>query len=211
MAHREATSEVSVGTARLQSFSDPGFVARMQAGDRDAMAAVVRAYLPQIHRAARGAGLAADRADDVVQETFKTFVESAARFEGRSHVRTWLFGILYRKIAEARRGLGRERELDDIDQVFESRFDEHGGWSRPPHPADGRLSAKEARRQISECLEAAPARQRFAFVLREVEGFETPEICRILDVSRTNLGVMLHRLRNRVRECLEAKGVTGAA
>lgn len=193
-----------------QGFSDPGFVARLRAGDRDAMAAVVRAYLPHIHRAARGAGLIAERADDVVQETFKTFVESAARFEGRSHVRTWLFGILYRKIAEARRGLRREREFDDIDDVFESRFDERGRWSRPPRLADGELAAKQTRLQISECLEAAPASQRLAFVLREVEGFETPEICRILEVSRTNLGVMLHRLRNRVRECLETKGVTGS-
>ena len=32
------------------------------------------------------------------------------------------------------------------------------------------------------------------------------EICKILDVSRTNLGVLLYRSRNRLRECLETKG-----
>ncbi len=192
------------------AFADAGFVARIRAGERGAIEAVVKAYLPQIHRAARGAGLAPERADDVVQETFKTFVEGAARFEGRSHVRTWLFGILYRKVAEARRGLSRERRFDDIDDVFESRFDERGSWSRPPRAADGNLDDKEMRSQISDCLEAAPARQRMAFVLREVEGFATPEICKILEVTDTNLGVMLHRLRNRVRECLESKGVTGS-
>jgi len=200
----------SEGTAS-ESFAAPGFVARIQAGERQAIAAVVQSYLPQIHRAARGAGLAPERADDVVQETFKTFVEGAARFEGRSHVRTWLFGILYRKIAEARRGLGRERRFDDIDDVFESRFDERGSWSRPPRAADRALDDKKTRSEISDCLDAAPARQRMAFVLREVEGFATPEICKILDVSDTNLGVMLHRLRNRVRECLESKGITGSA
>jgi RNA polymerase sigma-70 factor (ECF subfamily) len=191
-------------------FSEPGFVARIQAGEHEAIAAVVQSYLPQIYRAARGAGLAPERADDVVQETFKTFVEGAARFEGRSHVRTWLFGILYRKVAEARRGLGRERRFDDIDDVFESRFDERGSWSRPPRVADRALDDKETHGQIAECLEAAPARQRMAFVLREVEGLATSEICKILQVTDTNLGVMLHRLRNRVRECLESKGVTGS-
>ena len=45
-----------------------------------------------------------------------------------------------------------------------------------------------------------------AFVLREIEGLATPEICKILEVTRTNLGVMLYRVRNRLRECLEAKG-----
>lgn len=192
-------------------FTDPDFVSRIRAGEHGAIEAVVKAYLPQIHRAARGAGLAPERADDVVQETFKTFVESAPRFEGRSHVRTWLFGILFRKIAEARRSLGRERRFDDIDDVFESRFDDRGGWSRPPRPADRELDDKETRVRISDCLEAAPSRQRFAFVLREVEGLATPEICKILEVTDTNLGVMLHRLRNRVRECLESKGVTGSA
>ncbi len=36
------------------------------------------------------------------------------------------------------------------------------------------------------------------------------EICKILEVSRTNLGVMLHGVRNRLRECLAAKGFKGA-
>ena len=59
--------------------------------------------LPQIVRAARGAGFAPQLAEDVAQDTFVTFIETAPRFEGRSHVRTWLFGILYKKIAAARR------------------------------------------------------------------------------------------------------------
>ena len=45
-----------------------------------------------------------------------------------------------------------------------------------------------------------------AFVLRELEGLTTEEICKILDVNRTNLGVLLYRSRNRLRECLETKG-----
>lgn len=54
---------------------------------------------------------------------------------------------------------------------------------------------------------APPAAQRLAFYLREVEGLPTAEICKILGVSATNLGVMLYRLRNRARECLEGKGL----
>lgn len=192
-------------------FAAPQFVSRLRAGEREALEAVVRAYLPQVHRAARGAGLRGGQADDVTQETFKTFIESAGRFEGRSHVRTWLFGILYRKIAEARRGLERERSVDDIDRLFESRFDERGSWSRPPRPPDADLASKEAGREISDCLGAAPPRQRLAFFLREVEGLSTAEIREILAVTATNLGVMLHRVRNRLRECLETRGIGSAS
>ena len=77
---------------------DPELAERIRAADAAAIQAVVQAYLPQILRAARGAGLDPDRAEDVTQATFATFIEKASQFEGRSHVRTWLFGILYRKI-----------------------------------------------------------------------------------------------------------------
>ena len=166
---------------------------------------VVDAYLDQIVRAARGAGLNQDQAEEVAQSTFATFIESAPRFEGRSHVRTWIFGILYRKIQEARRGFAKDRRVDDIDEVFESRFDENRSWSRPPRGPEDDLFAKEARSEIGDCLESVPDRQRMVFVLREVEGLSTQEICKILEASVTNIGVMLFRARNRLRECIEGK------
>lgn len=185
----------------------PDLAARIRARDPDALRAVVSAYLPQVVRAARGAGFSRDRAEDVAQSTFVTFLESASRFEGRSHVRTWLFGILYKKIAEARRDVAREREVDDIDDVVRARFDESGGWTAPPRPTDARLRDREIREGVTDCLEQAPSAQRMAFVLREVEQLATEEICKILHVTRTNLGVMLYRIRNRLRECLEARGI----
>lgn len=187
------------------SVDDPDLASRIRSRDTAALTAVVEAYLDQVVHAARGAGFNEQQAEEVAQDTFTTFFETATRFEGRSHVRTWVFGILYRKIQEARRGFSRDRRMDDIDDVFESQFNEAGSWSRPPRgPADN-LFAREARREIDDCLAAAPERQRMAFVFREVEGLSTQEICKILDVSATHLGVMLHRVRNRLRECLESK------
>jgi RNA polymerase sigma-70 factor (ECF subfamily) len=194
----EAMSDLSI-------LDRPDLAERIRARDPEALQVVVETYLPQILRAARGAGLKPHEAEDVAQNTFATFVESAERFEGRSHVRTWIFGILYRKISETRRKLGKDRQMDDIEEIFESRFDENGAWSQPPKAADVALEAKQTREEIADCLEAAPSKQRMAFVLREVEGLSSEEICKILEVSSTNLGVMLFRLRNRVRECLEAK------
>lgn len=188
-------------------FDDPTFLDEIRRGDRHAIAAVVHAYLEQIVRAARGAGLEDAQAEDVAQATFLTFIETASRFEGRSKLRTWLFGILFRKIAESRRAGRREDDTDDVDREFNKRFDEGGSWVRPPKRADRELEAGEIRTAISGCLESAPQKQRIAFTLREIEGFETPEICDMLEVSPNNLGVMLHRVRNRLRECLEVKGV----
>ena len=185
----------------------PDLAAQVRADDRRAIQTVVETYLAQILRAARGAGLDPHQAEDVTQATFTTFIEVAPRFEGRSSVRTWLFGILYKKIAEARRGRRRDRQMDEIDEAFESRFDARGGWSRPPQPVDTALHLKELEAEIFACLDAAPLRQTLAFILREVEELSTEDICNVLGITRTNLGVMLHRIRNRIRDCLESKGV----
>jgi len=189
------------------AFADPGFVARIQSRDEQALRAVVRAYLNQIFRAARGAGLNTEQAEDVTQNTFVTFIETAHRFEGRSHVRTWLFGILYRKIAEERRQAQREGRTDDILEIMEQRFKTDGYWLRPPREANLDLEDAEIRQLIEDCLQTTSTQQRLAFVMREVEGVESKEICNALDVSVTNLGVLLYRVRNRLRECLEKWGV----
>ena len=189
------------------SIDDPQFANRIRAADPEALRAVVTSYLGQIHRAARSAGLDPERAEEVAQATFTTFIEKAKSFEGRSHVRTWLFGILYHKIRETRRQLQQERQMDEIDESFEKRFDAKGSWVRPPQPVDVQLYASEIREHFEDCLETAPTQQRMAFVLREVDGLSSDEICNILDISSTNLGVIIYRVRNHLRECLEAKGV----
>ena len=193
---------------RTDAFADPEFVERLRGGDAPATEAVVKKYLPEIVRAARGAGLTAAQAEDVAQVTFVAFLEALPRFEARSHVRTFLFGILYRKIADARRHLARGRRVEAIDDLMEDRFAPDGHWLKPPRPIDLRLEHAEVRQGIDECLGEVPVKQKMAFVLREVDGLGTEQICKVLEVSRTNLGVLLYRARNRLRECLEAKGLS---
>jgi RNA polymerase sigma-70 factor (ECF subfamily) len=48
-----------------------------------------------------------------------------------------------------------------------------------------------------------------AFVLREVEELDSNEICRTMEISRSNLGVLLYRGRNLLRECLEKRNIRG--
>jgi RNA polymerase sigma-70 factor (ECF subfamily) len=175
--------------------------------DPETLGKVVEWYLPQILRAARAAGLDPHRAEEVSQATFTTFIEKASTFEGRSKVRTWLFGILYNKIAETRRQLARDYRQDEIDELIELKFDSKGRWSSPPRQVDREVYSREVRRFIEDCLDQVPEKQRMAFVLREIEGLSTEEICKILDVTPTNSGVLLFRVRNRLRECLEAKGI----
>lgn len=172
--------------------------------------AIARECVPGLLRAARAAGLPPDQAEDVVQSAFLTFLRRAEEFDGRARCMTWLYGILLRKISELRRSAGRDQPTDDIETVVDARFGRDGRWERPPGPVAD-LGGAEVRRMLGECLEGVPDRQRLAFTLREGEGLSTEEVCKVLDVTPNNLGVLLYRARNRLRECLEAKGVTRSA
>jgi RNA polymerase sigma-70 factor (ECF subfamily) len=189
----------------------PDTVEAIRARDPRVLEEVVRESIPALFRSARAAGLAPDRAEDAVQAALLVFMKRAADFDGRARVATWIHGILLRKIWEVTRALRRQDDEDAIDQVVESRFDASGRWGRPPQGPLEALARGEFREELASCLEGLSDRQRLAFNLREVEGFETTEICNIMDVTANNLGVLLFRARNGLRECLEARGFEGSS
>ncbi len=185
---------------------DDDALARLRARNPEALADVVHDHARTLYRAARGMGFHEDESEDLVQDVFTTFLETLDRFEGRSQIRTWLFGILHHKVYERRRTSYRDERDDPIDEVFESRFDTKGNWVNPPRDLHQILESNEIGEAIAQCLEGLPPAQREVFVLREMEGLETAEVCKVLGVTVTNMSVLMHRARNRLRECIEKKG-----
>ncbi|MDZ4863526.1 MAG: sigma-70 family RNA polymerase sigma factor [Gemmatimonadota bacterium] len=196
-------------TSTIRPIEDAARTEGIRNRDPDTLQAVVRESLPMLLRAARGAGLPPDRVEDVVQETLLTFLARAEDFDGRARVRTWLYGILLKKISRAFEGVRRAQETEEIDDVVESRFTDAGRWAQPPRGPGVGGDRERVRTWLDECLEGLPDRRRMAFVLREVEELSTEEVCKVLEVSPNNLGVLLFRARNGLRECLETKGVRG--
>jgi len=148
-------------------------------------------------------------AEDVVQETFLAALRSKDRFSGSSSARTWLIGILKHKIVDLIRKENREQPIDEID-TFESPeetvFDRKGHWRVKPvewqiHPGKI-LEQKEFMAVLFQCLEHLPDRLHRLFVLRELENINSTEICKELEITSTNLWVMLHRARMQLRGCL---------
>ena len=175
----------------------------LRARKPEALTAMVNDHLPRLLAGALSVGLSRSDAEEVVQETFVAFLSGLDRFEGRSSLRTYLFGILYHKVSGLRAKARREEGSDDIEAVVSARFDPAGMWTRPPGGPEALALDGEIRRWVEKCSEGLPDAQKAAFFLKEVDG-ETPEaICNVLGVSATNLRVMLHRARLKLRECLE--------
>jgi RNA polymerase sigma-70 factor (ECF subfamily) len=145
-----------------------------------------------------------------VQETFLAALRGKERFQGRSSERTWLTGILRHKIYDHFRKIKRERPASDLalsDKSREDLFDKRGHWKNgpsdwPTDPAKS-LQQKEFVKILLHCLSELSQNLADAFILREIEGRKGKEICNLLDISATNLGVRLFRARNRLRRCLE--------
>lgn len=198
-------------TEKDSNFSSTDFVSRLKEREHQAVSTLVHAYTDQLLRASLGLGFDQTAAEELVQSVWTTFFDVISEFQGRSHIRTFIFGILYNKASELRRDHKRFDTPDPVEEVLEKRFDADGKWAKPPISPEDFLLGTETLDLIQKCLDSLPINQRMAFAMKEVEERESPEICKILSVTVTNLGVLLYRARNRLRECVEGKmGSRGA-
>ena len=151
-------------------------------------------------------------AEDMVQETFLAALKARENFSGNSSEKTWLIGILKHKIIDHFRKHKREQSSDDIESLSEQldqQFDHTGHWSIPMRTWQEPEQAhedKEFWKVFSACIAHLPDHLADLFILREVKGLSSEEICKLLEISTTNnMWVMLSRARMRLRGCLDAR------
>jgi RNA polymerase sigma-70 factor (ECF subfamily) len=149
-------------------------------------------------------------AEDAVSETLLVALEKPQAFGGQSQLKTWLIGILKHKLIDQIRRHGREISTtrEDEEDLDEALFKPDGHWREAPAEW-GNPEATLGQRQFLEILDACvdhlPGQQGQVFMMREWLGLETEEVCQQLGVSSTNLFVLLHRARLRLRECLQTR------
>ena len=152
-------------------------------------------------------------AEDCVQETLMAAIQGAARFSGGSSVRTWLVGILKHKIIDHFRKASRENQLDANDEEtslddFDALFKEDGHFIDEPcawaNPEDA-LAQSRFFEVLERCMEGLPKNTARVFMLREVMGTDTDEICAELSITANNCWVLLYRARMALRECLQQR------
>ncbi len=149
-------------------------------------------------------------AEDLVQETFLAALKSRRNFERRAAAKTWLTAILKHKIVDCIRKRQRERIIDNeeaLDRNLEAFFNEDGNWKIHPSKWENNpvkhYEQKEFIDVLFECLTGMPRRIAQIFMLREMEGLKTEEICQVMEISTTNCWTMLYRARTALRSCLE--------
>lgn len=136
-----------------------------------------------------------DLAHDLVQETWAAAARHIDSFEGRSRFRSWMVGILKRKIIDHWRS---RRPVDELG--------EGNGPVLEPRP-ELDLDRERAMAVLARELERLPTLQRRAIELADVQDLDRDEVAARLGVERGHLRVLLHRGRHRLRDALVAAGV----
>jgi RNA polymerase sigma-70 factor (ECF subfamily) len=199
---------------------DSALVAALRAGDERVFADLVDRHTPSLLRVARGYVRNHETAEEVVQETWIALLKGISKFEGRSSLRTWLFTVMI-NIAK-QRGVRERRNYDaevaaftggTVDPALFRGANEEwtGDWKKweeyPrefPESPEGSVLAREMVGVAQAELDRLPDGQRMVVTLRDILGFESTEVCRLLDISSANQRVLLHRGRAAVRLVLES-------
>ncbi len=147
-------------------------------------------------------------AEDLVQETFLAAVKARETFSGQSSERTWLVGILRHKIYDHLRKTCRERVVrhdpppaNDPESFEESMLWLHNVTAESQSPSR-RIELAEFRQNLEFALGKLPPRIAQVFQLYEIEERPNHEVCAQMNISESNLWVMLHRARKQLREQL---------
>lgn len=172
---------------------DRGLLRRAAEGDEQAVRALYRSHVGKLHRhAARILGQSDPDVEDVVQQAFIAALDGASKFDGRSTVQTWLFGIVTRRALDAARSRWRRQRFSRLAEAVG-----FGGESSAS-PERGYVAGTEAERALT----SLSPMQRVVFVLHDVEGYTFAEISGLTEVGISTLHGRLLAARKRIDQLL---------
>ncbi|MCG8391570.1 MAG: sigma-70 family RNA polymerase sigma factor [Pseudomonadales bacterium] len=198
-----------------QPLETPEFIERLRQGDRAAFGQLVKAQHNMLLATARTLLNPAD-AEEAVQDAWIAAHRAIAGFEGRSQLRTWLTRIVINQAKMMLRKRGREIQFDPADEQdpLAYRFKQNGAWQLSPQHwelsgPDNLLTREELRRCMEKHLHFMPDNQRLVLELRDLQGLPAEDVCNMLEISASNVRVLLHRARAHLFEMVDHFQETG--
>ena len=150
-----------------------------------------------------------EMAQDLVSETFLAGLKSMSNFKGEASERTWLISILKRKIIDYYRKINSNKGKAEVRMTYNSESEAEGDWleERVADPfdktAEDKLENSELGDAIHECLGKLPQKQADVFKMKTILGYDTETICNDLNITASNLWVIIHRARTALADCME--------
>ncbi len=156
------------------------------------LSAIYREHVDFVWRSLRRLGAPEPMLEDATQDVFLVAARRIDEFEGRSSVRTWLFGIAMRVVKTQRRTLWRhKRKLEAV------------AWAHDDASPGDPTARRDAQRILLRLLEELDDDRRAVYVLAELEGMTANEIAEGLGVNVNTVYTRLRAARKQLREAAE--------
>jgi len=182
-------------TTVLLSRDDDALAAPLRPEDAAAFEQAFQEYAPFVWRALRRLGVPEADIEDVCQEVFMVVLRRLGGFEGRSAIRTWIYGICVRRAGEHRRRRLRRREdlVDAPEPVV------------PEHQLD-ELQRRRTCALLDAELEKLSDDQRAVFVLYEIEELPMSEVAEAVGCPLQTGYARLYAARGRLAAAVQRAG-----
>jgi RNA polymerase sigma-70 factor, ECF subfamily len=160
-----------------------------------AFAQVYEAHAAFVWRSLRRLGVREADLEDVTQEVFVVVHRKLPEFDGRSSVKTWVFGICLRTASDYRRKAHVKRE-EIVDEVPDAAVEQSG-----PRRVEQRL----ARAMLDRLLDGLDEEKRATFVLFELEQLPMADVAAVTDVPLQTAYARLYAARRSIEAALQAR------
>jgi RNA polymerase sigma-70 factor, ECF subfamily len=189
------------GSRRKQTSDqdDLALVERLQAGDHQALEAIIDLYSPKLYNVAQR--ILGERADteEVIQDVFWTVFRKAKTFQGGSRFSTWLYRLTVNEaLGKIRRRKNQKREIEYKEYLPKFADDGHHrvrpvvDWS---DNLDRSYARQEMQRVVKAALDELKPLDRSVVVLSDLEGLTDKEIAATLQLTISAVKTRLHRAR----------------
>lgn len=179
--------------------TDQNLVARIAAGDRQAVPPLFHRYHDRLYRYLARMLRNEAMAEEIANEVFVEVWRSAARYRGESSVSTWMFGIARNRALSSLRKR-REAELDS--EHAESIADTA---ETPAEALESKSSAQELRR----CMNQLSDDHREVIQLTYFQEMPIREIAELLGIPENTVKTRMFHARRRLKEIIEAAQAGG--
>ncbi|EDM74559.1 hypothetical protein PPSIR1_29153 [Plesiocystis pacifica SIR-1] len=158
------------------------------------LALIYREHFAFVHRSLRRLGVPEHALDDACQDVFLVAARRLDDFEGRSSMKTWLFGIAMRVVRSHRRSAWRHRRKVDALAAAAPLL---RPVSERPH------ARQDAQRTLAQLLAELGEEQRSIYVLVELEGLSAVEVARGFGLNVNTVYTRLRAARAGLRRAAE--------
>ncbi|MEX2111545.1 MAG: sigma-70 family RNA polymerase sigma factor [Pirellulales bacterium] len=190
--------------------SDAILLQRVQAGQSECFAELVRRYQPALARVARSRLGRNDWAEDVVQETFLAVFKSCDSYDPRYNFRTWLWTILLNQCRAHYQRRMRRVSVETLDVEREESLAPPAAEKQAASPLAA-LLAKERAAALEALLGKLSTVQADALRLRFFAGLKFHEIAEAMPCSLNTAKARVRTGLERMAALIESAGTQGAS